>query len=493
MNMSPEVWRRLIVASTNNPEFFATHVLRVSLRPWQREVLRDIRRQLHAGKTTIQLIARTCHGSGKTYLVAVLVLWFVVCHRESRTLTTGPSWASVENLLWPEIRRLYSGSLLDKFKVGRMLGTRFEASAAWYAVGAATDRPENLEGHHSPTAAMRIVDEAKAVPDNIFDSTAGMLDAPLNLDIWISTPSLEVGKFYMRDSAHGRGLPESTALIQRIVTIDDLIAQGIRTEDQKQEMLLNWGGAESEVFQARAMAQYIQNAEGALIPARWINAAFERTWIPDNAALPIMGYDVAGSIKGDQNALVSYYPPNLEGMSFLKLEDAWHQGDTELSVAKVHFWARERRAQMLRVDTAGLGKGPCDTLTRLGGENYTVQPYRSADPVSMWRVEDFVNRKAEDAFAMRKVFEEGKIALRCDERFRERWTMQLKAMKYKIMQNGKWQIIDPPDSPDMFDAALMAMSQRGLQDWADVRLGGGMTYATEYEAEAGPGDANAWS
>jgi len=493
MEVTRETWHLLIRASVNNPEFFAIHVLRWKPRPWQTDLLRDIRAQLLAGKTLIQVLTRTCHGSGKTAVVAVLVLWFVVCHRDSRTLTTGPSWASVENLLWPEIRRIYERSLLSKVGFGRMLGTRFEAGPAWYAVGAASDKPTNLEGHHSPTAAMRIIDEAKAVEDGVYQSTAGMLDAPLNLDVWISTPSLELGKFYERDLANGRGLPPSAVFVRRIITIDDLITQGVKTPDQKVQMSLDWGGETSEVYQARAMAQYIQNAEGALIPARWITAAFERTWDLDTQ--PVMGYDVAGSVDGDQNALASYYGPAGDGRTFLRLEDAWHQGDTGLSVSKVNLWVRERRARLLRVDTAGLGKGPYDQLSKLGDsdEAYYVQAYRSADPVSDHRANDFSNRKAEDAFHMRRVFEEGKIALACDPRHRDAFAMQLKAMKYKVLQNGKWAIVDPKDSPDMFDASMMAMSQRGTHEWDKVGVGDTAVYHDDdMDADAGPGDASAW-
>src|SRR5271169_3405053 len=151
----------IFVRSYNDPEFFCEHVLRVTLRGWQRRTLREIRTRLLAGEKRLRVLVRSCHGSGKTFVAGCLVLWWIATRPEARGLTTAPSWAVVENTLWPEIRRIYNGSLLRPLRFGRMLDTELQVRDAWYVVGAASDKPEKLEGHHSPTAAIRVIDEAK--------------------------------------------------------------------------------------------------------------------------------------------------------------------------------------------------------------------------------------------------------------------------------------------------------------------------------------------
>jgi hypothetical protein len=100
-------------------------VLECRLRLWQRRFYGQIRDQLGAGNRHIQAIARTCHGAGKTMATAGLALWWMATRAESRALTTAPSWAGVENLLWPEIARLNNGSrVLRSSKLMPALGGR---------------------------------------------------------------------------------------------------------------------------------------------------------------------------------------------------------------------------------------------------------------------------------------------------------------------------------------------------------------------------------
>lgn len=432
-----------------DPAFFCTHVLRVELRAWQRTTLEEIRQRMERGERRLRVLVRSCHGSGKTFLAACLVLWWAATRPEARGLTTAPSWAVVENTLWPEIRRVYNGSLLRPLRFGRMLDTELQVRDAWYVVGAASDKPDKLEGHHSPTAAIRVVDEAKAVEQGVIDSTEGMLDAPETLDVWISTPSLASGAFYDRDTRGG------DRLIRIVVTVDDLIADGVEGKAAwKADCAEKWGET-SPQYRARVLAEYIDDAEGALFPYSWI----ERAMVPRFSVLgrPTLGFDVAGSVNGDESAVAAIYGPDPDGRIDVRSVVSWKERDTQLSKGRTLAIARETKARRIRVDVIGIGKGVKDSIAHEPGAP-TVEEYRAAD--KPFDADRFVNRKAEDAWAFRERLEKGLVQLPEDDELRK----QSVAMRYEINAQGRLKVIDPDDSPDRLDAVLIGTAGAGKRN-----------------------------
>lgn len=425
----------------DDPALFAVAVLRVKLREWQRRFFQSVKDRLLRGVRHIKAHLRTCHGAGKTFVVACLVLWLVATRPDARALTTAPTWAGVENLLWPEIARTYNGSLLRDLQFGRMLTTKFEVRDGWYAIGASSDKPENLEGHHSPVSAMRVADEAKAVPDDVFTATQGMLDAPETFDVWISTPSIQSGKFFDRDINGGDDV------LRVVVTIDDLIAEGIPGKEQwKQDALAEYDGPDSEEYRARAFAEYMNDAEGALFPLSWIDRAMSQEWTVEGPL--IAGFDVAGSQDGDESVVALAAGTDPKERAEVKSLTSWKERDTMISKGRARVAANGAR---LRVDGIGLGKGVLDSLLEDG---YPAEEYRASDkPHDEIR---FTNRKAEDAWGVRKRLENGLLRLPPDRTLKA----QLVAMKYKILPTGKKQVIDPSDSPDRADACIIALAGR---------------------------------
>lgn len=479
----------LFDACYDDPILFFEEVLRAKLRSWQREVLEEITGRRLRGEVHTKVHIRTCHQSGKTFLSAGLVLWWGATRAGSRILTTAPTWKGVEDLLWNEIHKLYGGGLLGEMRLGRMLDVKWDMGFGWFATGAASDKPANLEGQGSQVAACRIVDEAKTVPDAVFVATQGMLASPETLDVWISTPSICSGRFYERDMEMG------DELIRKVVTIDDLIADGVPGKEHwKAECLREYGGEQSFEYQSRANAKYIDNAEGALFPVSWIDRAMmsdeQRTtakllplWHVGGQAT--LGYDVAGSVDGDENATAEAFGPDNLMRYEIKEVDHWHERDTMVSKDRVVETATRRRVRCVRVDVQGLGKGVCDAIYREMRERnltFFVEEYRSADAPGLPNAPEtndpaepknrFINKKAENAWSVRLAMEQDRVRLPKNPTLRK----QMAAMKYEV-RNGKIRVIDPEDSPDHWDAVLMAI---------------GGVYVKLEAGDISGGGANAW-
>jgi hypothetical protein len=434
----------LLAEVHDDPELFARLVLRIEPRAWQAKVMREITRRIAAGETHVRVLCRTCHGAGKTTTAAALALWWTATRPHSRGLTTGPTWSVVEGVFWTELAKLYTHSLLKPAGFGRLLNVSLEFGAGWDLVGGASDRPENLEGRHSTSAACRIVDEAKGVPGGIFEATEGLLDAPETLDVWISTPSIPDGAFFTRD-VHG-----GPDVIRAVVTIEDLIREGLPGKQEWQQRRLEEWGEHSPEFQSRAMARYISDAEGSLFPFAWVERAMDSSFDVDLA--PVAGLDVAGSVAGDETAIALVAGPDDGGRFRVLSTTGWKVRDTQESKGRALAIARGAGASVLRVDVVGLGAGVADSIAQdFSGLDRFRASDRPDDPTR------FLNKKAEVAWRLRSLLEGGLVRLPKSPTLKA----QLLGMRYSINAAGRIRVEDPSDSPDHVDAILIALGGAG--------------------------------
>jgi phage terminase large subunit len=438
---------KLLAAVHDDPEGFFHLALKATPRIWQARVLAEIGDRLRAGDKHVRVLCRTCHGSGKTFLAAGLGLFWTATRPGSRGLTLATTWSGVSDLLWVEIAKLYRGSLLATAGVGRLLQTSIEMADGWDLVGLSSDQAVNLEGRHG-AAALRIVDEAKSARPDIIESTEGLLDAVETLDIFISTPSIPSGPFFTRDMKSGDDI------VRAVVTIDDLIAEGLPGKAEwKAARLAEWG-ANSPEYESRCMARYISDAEGALFPFAWVERAMAATF--DVPLVPVAGLDVAGSVAGDETALSLLSGPDDLGRYHVRSVVAWHERDTQESKGRALQLVHAAGAKILAVDVVGIGKGLADSIRQ---EFRGVTEFRASDKAR--KPERFMNRKAEVAWGFRGLLEAGLVRLPQSAKLRA----QLVAMKYEITTAGKIKVVDPNDSPDHVDAVLIALSRAGAGSW----------------------------
>lgn len=461
----------LLAEVHDDPAAFWRLVIRGEPRQWQEAVCEEIRVRLAAGEKHIRVLCRTAHGSGKTTLAAVFGVWWTATRPLSRGITTAPTWQAVEGVLWKEVARLYGGSLLASAGVGTLLQTSLSFGVAWDLEGLSTDHAVNLEGRHG-AAAVRIVDEAKAVEAAVIESTEALLDAPETLDVWISTPSIPSGPFWARDVKGGQDV------IRAVVTIDDLIAEGLPGKAEwKTARAAEWG-VNSPEYESRCMARYVSDGEGALYPFAWVERAMAADF--DVNMIPVAGLDVAGSVAGDETALALLAGPNDLGHMQVVSVTGWHERDTQASKGKALRLCLDAGAKVLCVDVVGLGKGVADSIRQ---DFPGVSEFRASD-----RPEDptrFQNVKAETAWKLRSLLEAGLIRLPKAGLFRgSKLKEQLLSMKYVVTPQGRIKVTDPADSPDLVDSVLIALAVAvGGRSFTMADIGGDWTQEADENAD----------
>lgn len=436
-------------------DFFRAFLRFEYLYTWQRRVCEQMTDAIWSGAKHLKVLCRTAHGAGKTAFVAGLVQNFIYTRPQPKALTLAQSWEGVEDLIWAAINRQWKHSLMADLSWGRCLTTRLEIGPDEFAVGSSSDKPAKLEGKHG-LAAMRVIDEAKGVEEEVFEATDGLLSAPETWDIWISTPSIPDGQFYRRDMGN------DTSVIRAFATVEDLIQDykqfGYPTlagmEAWRDEKLRDWGENDSR-YRSRCMAEYIDNVEGALFPASWIERACSTDFGKDmKPVVTMVGMDVAGSDDGDENAVAAVERFEDGRVRVLGLK-SWFERDTMRSKERAQAFARMYSAP-LRVDSIGIGKG---VLDQSRADKFETEEFRASDKPR--KDEDrYVNRKAQESWLLRERLEKGQCDFsRLPHEMRQRLKAQMVGMRYEE-RGGKVRVVDPTDSPDLFDAILIGAARR---------------------------------
>ena len=172
----------------HRPVEFVRHDLKTLLWGKQAQILRTIKRNR-------RVAVRSCNGSGKTFVAATAVIWWLMAHphEPAMVVTTAPTQHQVRDLLWREIRSLYyrNAALIG----GTLNKTTLELSPNHYATGLSTDSPERFQGFHE-TNILFVVDEASGVREEVFDAIEGSMTSRRARLLLIGNPTSRAGTFY---------------------------------------------------------------------------------------------------------------------------------------------------------------------------------------------------------------------------------------------------------------------------------------------------------
>ncbi len=150
---------------SRQPERTVLHrVVREHLETFLAEA-RDI---LHAIATTRRVAVKACHASGKTFVAAAAVLWWVTRFRDGIVVTTAPTWTQVERVLWGEIKKAVGRSRIGYPALNQ---TELKLGPNNYAIGLSTNEGVRFQGFHG--RILIVLDEAPGVKPEILGSDRG--------------------------------------------------------------------------------------------------------------------------------------------------------------------------------------------------------------------------------------------------------------------------------------------------------------------------------
>src|SRR3990167_3674384 len=232
------------------------------------------------------------HGVGGTTLMAWITIAFLFTRSNAKVVTTASVNRQVRDILWPEIHRWMrkaSFGLMGWYWLYNLLDQKLEISQEWFAIGASSDTPENMEGFHAPHL-LYIVDEAKTVPKGIFDAIEGALTGNIEAKLMVvSTPPLaREGHFY--DICRG-AVPGFKVFHTRCQDSPNVSKEWI--EEKKIE-----GGETNPVYISKVLGEFPDSSEDTLIPLSWVELSMER-WLENvnKEDSPVMGAGVVDRLR----------------------------------------------------------------------------------------------------------------------------------------------------------------------------------------------------
>jgi hypothetical protein len=168
--------KKHIIKLRKYPKIFFYKILNVlKLEGFQEHVLQAV-----ADHSRVAVAAT--HSVGKTFIMGRIALWFLSTYKNSKVITTAPTYRQVVKLLWGELRSAYKNA---KYPIGGHLTTNeLKINDDWYAIGysprkeAAQDEREQkgstFQGFHA-LYILVIFDEATGIHPDIWKMVEGLL------------------------------------------------------------------------------------------------------------------------------------------------------------------------------------------------------------------------------------------------------------------------------------------------------------------------------
>jgi phage terminase large subunit len=442
---------KLMIAWRENPTQFIEDVLRQTPLEWQKKLLTAVanakRGIPNRGDQCLKRFAvKSGVGVGKTFSVASLVIWMLLCFRDTKIPCTAPTSPQLKAVLLPEIRKLISG-IPEKIK-------------QYFPIEAQTDRvimgdnmavmrtsdeyhPEAFQGFHATNIAL-VADEGPGVPDAIFLAGQGVMSENGAVTLIIGNPNRGSGYFFDCFNANSDMWWTLT-----VSAFDSPRVSKEFIEDMKRQH-----GEDSYEYKVRVLGEFSLENSGIIIPMPWVREAMGKEIEPDGDYI-VWGFDVSDG--RDRSALVRRCGNKVSQV------ESWGGKSVMQSigyVADCYLECKEsERPDEICVDAIGMGATAAQRLAEvLKGE--PVKITKVIVSLTGQNVGDrFVSHRVELWDRGRKWFESGAVSIPSQA---TRLAAQLSSVEWEVNDsNGKWKITDKKaagSSPDEADALLLTFS-----------------------------------
>jgi len=460
------LWERAL----NDPPWWVKTWLGITLWQKQVEIIESVR-------DNFRTYVRSCHGAGKTFTAADVVLWFLINHKGSRVITTAPTFRQVQKVLWQEIRKAHKNAIIQLG--GDLTLNELKIADGWFSFGFSTDDPDALQGQHAEYILV-VFDEASGIKPPIWEAIDSLLTSQNARFLAIGNPTDPLGDF-----CDGFKDAEACKISISAFETPNFTHFGITKEDCLNN---NWKkkigdqplpypelvtpfwvadafrkyGVDSPWCQARVFGQFPDDAEDVLIPLSWIEAAANRNLEPIAADPVEVGADI--SSKGQDETVIMLRRGPQARLLWAGFPPSGGKISTMATAKRIKGFVETEGASYAKVDGIGIGTGVVDKLAELEVMHEDVQFGESAKDN-----ERFLNLRAESYWGLRERFDPDNADIDIDPDD-EVLMAQLASIKWDTNPAGKIRI-EPkekmPKSPDRADALAILYSGGAAEAWGD--------------------------
>lgn len=471
-------------AGEEGPPRLVREVLGAEPDEWQEEVLRAF------GRGERRLSIRSCHGVGKTCLLAWLVWCMLLTRYPQKTVATAPTQSQLIDGLFSEV--LFWRNHLPEplkalfiYKSNRIELAQEPESSFFVARTARQEQPETLQGIHS-LHVLIIGDEASGIPEPIFEAGSGSMSDEHATTVLAGNPVRTSGLFF--ESHHRMAHLWRTFHIAAAPAGWPHGIQSTRVAASYVEEQAILYGEDSNAYRIRVLGEFPKADDNSVIPYEFIRGAQDRDMDPVRMAR-VWGLDVArfGSAR---NALT------VRTIREVIEIDAWEGVDLMVTVGKVKKkWDEvkpEERPEQILVDVIGMGSGVVDRLRELG------LPVRGINVAESSTLDDrFMRLRDELWWKCREWLGGLDVKLPADGKnpkaLSEQLAKELGQPKYEITSGGKIKVESKEEmrkrkvpSPDLADSLVITFAGDAiLAAGRGTEFGGGFAWNDDLPSRAG--------
>ncbi|KKN04250.1 hypothetical protein LCGC14_1099410 [marine sediment metagenome] len=388
-------------------------------------------------------------GGGKDALASWVILWFGSFFPYPKIVCTSVSADQLNKVLWSEISKWLSSSLVKDWWVLQSDKLFFKnvpkdvLGKRWFAFpktanpkASVEEQVETLAGIHEDYV-MVVVDEGAGIPEAVFDPLEGTLSGLCNFLFMIFNPTRSKG--YAVDSQYKNS--DKWVCLQWNSEESEVVSRGFI-----ENVLEKCRGDKSlNPYRIRILGLPPKTDEQTFFPWDWIEDAVARETEPLENSLIIKGLDCGAG--GNKSVIATrkgfkVYPFKRNNSPDPVILTNWAGNDIDAE-----------RPDAFRVDVIGIGWAVEGNLREKKGSVVEAADSRKKAENS----ETFYNKRAEMYWNLREAFAKNLIDLPDDEDLKD----QLGATKSEIV-SGKTKIIDKKKikeelghSPDELDALAL--------------------------------------
>jgi len=412
-------------------------------------------------------------------IASILACWWVSTKPPGQAIvvSTAPTYAQVNKILWEEIRKHHSNALIGEYPMpGRVTQADEWKLGDGQIVGfgrkpAKGDR-HSFHGIHR-RYVLALLDEACGIPEEIWTGVEAITTNIGCRILAIGNPddrNTDFGKNFLEGKTANLwtriSIPASSTPNFTGEPVPRLLNEVLVSRDWVAERLADWGEKDPRYI-SKVLAKFPEQSMSSLFSPSVVADAVDDAPEPSLYSVLRLGVDVA-RFGADKTVVASY-----SGIT-AQVEESWSGTDTVSSAHKVLQIAErlkeERKAPWveIRVDAVGLGAGVVDTLNAravlLPDPWYSVyEMHGSASPPADvgGSVYGFYNARAYWFEQLRQKMRNGSVKLIDED---EAIADDLKMVFYSI-KNGRLLIASKEDmkkeygrSPDLADAVAYAVA-----------------------------------
>jgi hypothetical protein len=412
---------------------------------WQIETMNEFDR----GNRHISI--RSCHGPGKTALLAWLILAMLLTRFPQKTVATAPSKGQLEDALVTEVlmwaQKLPPALLLlFEFKKNRIELRAAPEESFFSARTAREENPEALQGIHSKNVLL-IADEASGVPEKIFEAAVGSMSGENAITVLASNPVRTTGFFF---DTHNR--MKHAWWTMKVSAFDSPRVSCAFVKEVAEQY-----GEDSDAYRVRVLGEFPAGDRNTIIPYELLASAQERDILQPPNASEIWGLDVA-RFGDDTTTLL-----RRTRLGLLPNVMEWSKENLMTTAGRVkHEWdilPPSKRPEEILVDVIGMGAGVVDRLRELG------LPARGINVSETKSVDDKYRNLRTELWFKAKAWLEGRDRFLPKGPLVDKMIAELASVEYSFTSSGKmW--AQPKDdvkkkirrSPNLADAFCLTFA-----------------------------------